>query len=94
MRYFLADILQFQFQRALCREAGWKGPLHRCSVFGDKKAGAKLIRMMEMGRSRPWPEALKEMTGETAMDATAMLDYFQPLQMWLKEQNQGRTCGW
>ncbi len=30
-RYFLARILQFQFYKAACDEAGWKGPLHRCS---------------------------------------------------------------
>jgi peptidyl-dipeptidase A len=93
-RYFLAHILQFQLHRALCREAGYKGPLHLCSVYDNKKAGAKLEAMLEMGASRPWPEALYTVTGERQMDATAILDYFAPLKTWLDEQNRGRKVGW
>ncbi|HEX8068592.1 MAG TPA: M2 family metallopeptidase [Pyrinomonadaceae bacterium] len=90
-RYFLATILQFQFHRALCREAGYRGPLHRCSIYGNKRAGAKLREMLALGLSKPWPEALKAMTGEDKMDATAILDYFAPLKQWLDEQNKGQT---
>ena len=86
-RYFLASILQFQFHRALCREAGFTGPLYQCSIYGNKKAGEKLKAMLAMGLSRPWPEALKAMTGEDKMDATAIIDYFAPLKTWLDEQN-------
>jgi peptidyl-dipeptidase A len=92
-RYFLAHILQFQFHRALCREAGFQGPLYRCSIYDNKAAGAKLARMLEMGQSRTWQEALETMTGEKQMDATAILDYFKPLEVWLDEQNQGRKVG-
>jgi peptidyl-dipeptidase A len=87
-RYFLAHILQFQFHRAMCREAGYKGPLNRCSIYDNKQVGEKLKRMLEMGQSRPWPEALKALTGEEKMDATAILDYFAPLKTWLDEQNK------
>jgi peptidyl-dipeptidase A len=87
-RYFLAAILQFQFHRALCREAGFTGPLYQCSIYGNKKAGEKLNRMLAMGLSRPWPEALKAMTGEDKMDATAIIDYFAPLKTWLDNENQ------
>ena len=93
-RYFLARVLQFQFHRALCREAGFTGPLHRCSIYGSKAAGAKLAKMLEAGQSRPWPEILYEMTGERQMDGTAMLAYFAPLQKWLDEQNRGKAVGW
>jgi peptidyl-dipeptidase A len=86
-RYFLAAILQFQFHRALCREAGINGPLYQCSIYGNKKAGEKLNAMLAMGLSKPWPEALKAMTGEDKMDATAIIDYFAPLKTWLDEQN-------
>jgi peptidyl-dipeptidase A len=86
-RYFLAHILQFQFHRALCREAGFKGPLNRCSIYGNKQVGEKLKAMLALGQSRPWPEALKAMTGEDKMDATAIIDYFAPLKTWLDEQN-------
>jgi peptidyl-dipeptidase A len=88
-RYFLATILQYQFHRALCRQAGFKGPLHRCSIYGNKEVGAKLQQMLAMGRSRPWPEALKALTGEDRMDATAIIDYFAPLKTWLDQQNKG-----
>jgi peptidyl-dipeptidase A len=95
-RYFLADILQFQFHRALCREAGHKGPLNRCSIYNNKEAGARLNKMLEMGQSRPWPEALEAMTGEKQMDATAIIDYFAPLKKWLDEQNakDGAKLDW
>jgi peptidyl-dipeptidase A len=93
-RYFLAHILQFQFHRALCEVAGVDGPLHRCSIFGSLAAGERLNAMLEMGASRPWPEALEVITGQREMDATAILDYFAPLQAWLDEQNEGRSCGW
>ena len=87
-RYFLAHILQFQFHRALCREAGFQGPLYQCSIYGNKKAGEKLKAMLAMGVSKPWPEALKAMTGEDKMDATAIIDYFAPLKTWLDAENQ------
>jgi peptidyl-dipeptidase A len=93
-RYFLAFILQFQFHRALCKEAGYTGPLNRCSIYGNKAAGAKLARMLAMGESRPWPDALEVLTGQRQMDATAILDYFAPLKKWLDEQNAGHKVGW
>jgi peptidyl-dipeptidase A len=95
-RYFLAHILQFQFYRALCAEAGYKGPLHGCTFYDNKQAGAKLIAMLEMGLSRPWPEALKAITGESTIDAKALLEYFAPLKKWLDEQNAaaGVKPGW
>ena len=93
-RYFLAHILQFQFYRSLCQQGGHKGPLHRCSFYGDKAAGKRLGDMMAMGSSRPWPEALEAATGQKQMDATAVLEYFAPLKAWLDEQNKGQTTGW
>ena len=94
MRYFLADILQFQFHRALSQAAGCAGPLNRCSVFGNKAAGARLSAMLAMGQSRPWQEALEKIAGTRAMDASAIRDYFAPLQKWLDEQNRGQPVGW
>ena len=94
MRYFLADILQFQLHRGLCQAAGFKGPLHRCSIYGNKEAGARLARMLELGASRPWPDALEAVTGQRQMDATAISDYFAPLKTWLDQQNPGQKCGW
>jgi peptidyl-dipeptidase A len=94
IRYFLADVYQFQFHRALCRIAGYQGPLHRCSIYNNKVAGERLRKMLEMGQSRPWPEAMYELTGQREADASAILEYFAPLQKWLDEQNQGQKIGW
>jgi peptidyl-dipeptidase A len=93
-RYFLAHILEFQFYRALCRESGYKGPLNRCTFYGSKEAGAKFNKMLAMGQSKPWPDALEALTGERQTDAGALLEYFAPLKQWLDEQNKGKKVGW
>ncbi len=93
-RYFLAQVLQFQFHRALAKTAGCTTPLHRCSIYGSREAGAKLKAMLELGASKPWPDALEALTGQRQMDATAMADYFAPLKTWLDQQNRGKKIGW
>ncbi|MFP7723685.1 M2 family metallopeptidase [Lysobacter sp. A3-1-A15] len=93
-RYFLAHVLQFQFYKSLCDAAGYTGPLHECSFYGNKAAGQKLQAMLAKGASQPWQSSLKELTGGEGMDAGAVLEYFAPLQAWLKEQNEGKACGW
>lgn len=93
-RYFLARVLQFQFYEAACKQAGWTGPLHRCSFYGNKEVGAKLNAMLEMGASKPWPDALQAFTGNRDMSGKAMADYFAPLKTWLDEQNKGKPQGW
>jgi peptidyl-dipeptidase A len=93
-RYFLAQVLQFQFHRALSKTAGCTSPLHRCSIYGNAEAGKRLKAMMEMGASKPWPEALEALTGQKQMDASAMAEYFAPLKKWLDEQNRGKKTGW
>ena len=94
MRYFLARILQYQFYKAACQQAGWEGPLHRCSFYGSEEVGARLNAMLELGQSKPWQEALEAFTGERRMDGSAILAYYAPLSAWLEEQNAGKTCGW
>ena len=94
LRYFLSYILQFQFQQAACEQAGWKGPLHRCSIYGNKEVGAKFGKMLEMGAIKPWPDALEAFTGKRDIDGSAIVAYFDPLMGYLKEQNKGQQCGW
>lgn len=93
-RYFLARVLQFQFFEAACKQAGWKGPLHRCSFYGNKEVGAKLNAMLEMGASKPWPDALQAFTGTREISGKAMIRYFGPLTKWLASQTRGQACGW
>jgi peptidyl-dipeptidase A len=94
LRYFLANVLQFQFYRAACEQSGWKGPLHRCSFYNNKEVGKKFNAMLEMGASKPWPDALEAFTGQREISGDAIIAYFAPLQAWLKEQNRGKSCGW
>jgi peptidyl-dipeptidase A len=93
-RYFLARILQFQFFKAASELTGWKGPLHRCSFYGNEAVGERLDKMLALGASKPWPDALEAFAGSRQMDGSAMIDYFQPLMKWLETQNQGHPCGW
>ncbi len=93
-RYFLARVLQFQFYEAACKQAGWKGPLHRCSFYGDKQVGEKLNAMLAMGASKPWPDALQAFTGSREISGKPMIRYFAPLTRWLQQQNRGKACGW
>ncbi len=95
-RYFLARILQFQFYEAACKQAGWQGPLHRCSFYGNKEVGKKLNAMLEMGASKPWPDALQAFTGSREMSGKAMMAYFAPLKKWLDQENKKMKAkaGW
>lgn len=94
LRYFLSFIMQFQFHEAACEMAGWEGPLHRCSIYGNEEVGRRFNAMMEMGASRPWPDALEAFTGTREMDGSAIIAYFQPLMEYLEEENADRNCGW
>jgi peptidyl-dipeptidase A len=93
-RYFLAAIYQFQFHRALCKAAGHQGPLDDCSIYGSKAAGDRLRSMLALGASKPWQDALAQLSGERDADASAILDYFAPLKGWLDGQVKGEACGW
>ena len=94
LRYFLSYVMQFQFHKAACEQAGWEGPLHRCSIYNNKEVGERFNAMMEMGASKPWPDALESFTGTREMDGSAIVEYFDPLMVYLKEQNASQSCGW
>ena len=93
-RYFLAHILQFQFYKSLCDASGFKGPLYECSFANNPEAGKRYWAMLQKGASQPWQQTMKELTGGEQMDGSAVLEYFAPLQAWLKKQNKGKQCGW
>ncbi|XP_071942842.1 angiotensin-converting enzyme-like [Antedon mediterranea] len=94
IRYFVSFLIQFQFHEALCKAKHHEGPIHRCNIYQSKEAGDKLGAMLRMGASRPWQDAMQEITGQRRIDTSAIKSYFEPLFEWLKEQNEGETIGW
>ncbi|XP_070690202.1 angiotensin-converting enzyme 2 [Pempheris klunzingeri] len=96
IRYFTRTIYQFQFHKALCDAANHTGALSTCDITNSTEAGTKLRNMLELGRSQSWTRALRTISGDIRMDAQPLLDYFQKLHVWLKEENQknNRTVGW
>jgi peptidyl-dipeptidase A len=93
-RYFLSFIIQFQFQKALCDAAGFKGPLYECDIYGNKDAGKKYMEMLSAGASKPWQDTFEKLTGSRQMNASAIIEYFAPLMEYLKQQNKNQSCGW
>ncbi|XP_067882277.1 angiotensin-converting enzyme 2 [Heterodontus francisci] len=96
IRYYTRTFYQFQFQAALCKIAGHTGELHKCDITNATDAGKKLSDMLKLGKSEPWTRALWQVTGETRMNASPLLNYFAPLYTWLKNNNvaNGRMVGW
>ncbi len=96
IRYFISFVVQFQFHKALCQAANHKGPLHKCDIYQSKDAGEKLLKMLQLGSSQPWPVAMKQLTGTSTVDAGALMEYFQPLMKYLKDKNRanGECFGW
>jgi len=50
--------------------------------------------MLSLGKTKPWEDAMEIMTGHRNVSAEPLLEYFRPLQKWLKEQNAGQDVGW
>ena len=93
-RYYLARVLQYQFHEALCQNMGSDVDLHECSIYGDEEAGVRLRNMLSIGQSKPWPDALEQITGQRTLTGKSLLNYYAPLKEWLDQQNEGRVCGW
>ncbi|XP_077019651.1 angiotensin-converting enzyme isoform X6 [Tamandua tetradactyla] len=96
LRYFISFVIQFQFHEALCRAAGHRGPLYKCDIYQSKEAGKRLEEAMKLGFSKPWPEAMKLITGQPNMSSSALMNYFKPLLDWLLTENgrHGEKLGW
>ncbi|XP_077002464.1 angiotensin-converting enzyme 2 isoform X2 [Tamandua tetradactyla] len=94
IRYYTRTIYQFQFQEALCQAANHKGPLYKCDISNSTEAGQKLLKMLKDGKSKPWTQALESVVGAKHMDARPLLNYFEPLFTWLKDQNRNSPVGW
>ncbi|WAR04272.1 ACE-like protein [Mya arenaria] len=96
LRYFISFIVQFQFYEAMCEASGHTGPLYNCDVYRSKDAGDKLRAMLQLGKSKPWPDAMETLTGSRHVDSAAILKYFEPLHVWLKKENKrlNNDVGW
>jgi peptidyl-dipeptidase A len=86
--------MQYQFHESLCKDISFSGPLHECSIYGNKDAGNKIISTMAMGQSEPWQNAFENITGSRSLSGSSIMNYYRPLKEWLDEQNKNRTCGW
>uniref|UniRef100_A0A914X9H7 Angiotensin-converting enzyme n=1 Tax=Plectus sambesii TaxID=2011161 RepID=A0A914X9H7_9BILA len=96
IRYFFSHIAQFQFYKAMCKAANQTDALYKCDFYNSKEAGDLLSSMLQLGSSLPWPQAMQKITGQQYLDASAMLEYFKPLQDWLRNENvkAGDCYGW
>jgi hypothetical protein len=45
-------------------------------------------KMLELGASKHWKEALETLTGERTINANALFEYFEPLTKWLLKENK------
>ncbi|XP_045110513.1 angiotensin-converting enzyme-like [Portunus trituberculatus] len=87
-RHFTAVFMMFQILEHLCKEEGHHGPLHKCDLYGGKKAGSLLAKAMALGSSHPWPFVYRILTGETTIHAGSLLRYFKPLYEWLQAERE------
>ncbi|MCC2546372.1 M2 family metallopeptidase [Hymenobacter sp. BT175] len=86
--YALSYVILFQLHDHIAKKILKQDP-HATNYYGSKEVGNFLADIMRPGASRDWRVVLKEKTGED-LSARAMVDYFQPLMAYLKEQNKGR----
>jgi peptidyl-dipeptidase A len=85
-------VIQYQLHDYLARRILKQDP-HNCNYAGHPEVGAFLESMQRQGATRDWRTILREATGED-LSTRAMVEYFQPLESWLKKQNRGRKIGW
>ena len=86
--YALSQALLFQLHMHIAKDILHQDP-HDTDYYGKREVGDFLRALMAPGASKPWRDVLKETTGRE-LDAQAMVEYFAPLEGWLKQQNAGR----
>ena len=87
--YALSFVILFQLHDHIAKNILKQDP-KATNYYGNKEVGKFLQAIMYPGSSKDWKEVLKEKTG-SELTAKPMLDYFEPLMQWLKEQNKGKT---
>ena len=91
-KYAIAFAIKWQLHMHIAKNILHQDP-HNLNCYGNREVGEFLLQIMRPGATKDWQTLLKETTGEE-LSARPMLDYFEPLMGWLKEQNQGRQVGW
>jgi peptidyl-dipeptidase A len=91
-KYAAAFAIKYQLHQHIAKKVLQRDP-RNCNFNGDKDVGAFLYKIMKLGATRDWRTIIKDATGEE-LSGKAMLEYYEPLLGWLKEQNQGREVGW
>lgn len=86
--YALSYVILYQLHNYIAKNILHQDP-RATNYYGHKEIGDFLKKIMYPGASKDWRQVLKESTGDD-LNAKAMLEYFQPLVNWLKEQNKGR----
>jgi peptidyl-dipeptidase A len=87
--YAISYVLLMQLHDHIARQILHQDP-HATNYYGSQEVGRFLADIMRPGESQDWRGVLREKTGQD-LTAKPMLDYFEPLMAYLREQNQGRT---
>ena len=90
--YAVATVLSYQLNDHIARRILKSDPRH-CVYAGHPEVGAFLAGMMRRGATADWRTVLRDATGEE-LSTRAMVEYFEPLMVWLEKQNRGRQVGW
>lgn len=71
-------------------------PLHRCDIYGSKRAGQLLKKALTLGSSVHFSEILKILSGTQQISTNAFFEYYLPLLEWLKSEvvRKNIPIGW
>jgi len=89
--YALSSVILHQLHRYICQEI-LDQDVRASNYYGNSQVGMYLHSILELGATRDWSQVMREATGEE-LSSTALLEYFDPLLVWLQEQNAGREVG-
>jgi len=87
--YAISNIILFQLHNHIAKNILHQDP-HATNYFGSKEVGEFIWSILEKGSTGDWREVMKDKTGND-LSAQAMLEYFDPLMIWLQEQNKARV---
>ena len=90
--YAMAFVLKYQLHTYIAKNILGQDP-RNCNYYGNKEVGDFLWELLSLGATRDWREVVREKTGGE-VSTKAMLEYFEPLVGYLREENADRDVGW